>query len=144
MSKGETQSVFRLFVSFFEDVHQSIYQNLEIGSMSLLEMLFGKPIPEITPHELNEKLKDKRKFILVDVRQPEEFKNGHVPGAKLIPLGELSRRLDELPKDKEIACICASGSRSSSAARMLAKQGYNVVNVRGGMYLYSRTQFKGK
>lgn len=112
--------------------------------MSLIEMLFGKPIPEITPYELNEKLKDKRKFILIDVRQPEEFKNGHVPGAKLIPLGELSRRLDELPKDKEIACICASGSRSSSAARMLAKQGYNVFNVRGGMYLYSRTQFKGQ
>lgn len=112
--------------------------------MNLLEMLLGKPIPELTPHELNEKLKDKQKFILIDVRQPEEFKNGHVPGAKLIPLGELSRRLNELPKDKEIACICASGSRSSSAARMLAKQGYTVMNVRGGMYLWSRTQFKGK
>lgn len=112
--------------------------------MGLLEMLFGKPIPEITPHELNEKLKDKRKFILIDVRQPEEFKSGHVPGAKLIPLGELNRRLNELPIDKEIACICASGSRSISAARMLAKQGYNAINVRGGMYLWSRIQSKGK
>lgn len=112
--------------------------------MNLLEMLFGKPIPEIAPHELNEKLKDKRKFLLIDVRQPEEFKSGHVPGAKLIPLGELNRRINELPKDKEIACICATGSRSSSAARMLSKQGYNVINVRGGMYLWSRTQHKGR
>ena len=112
--------------------------------MNLLEMLFGKPIPEIAPHELSEKLKDKRKFLLIDVRQPEEFKSGHVPGAKLIPLGELNRRINELPKDKEIACICATGSRSSSAARMLSKQGYNVINVRGGMYLWSRTQHKGR
>jgi len=112
--------------------------------MNLLEMLFGKPIPEIAPHELNEKLKDKRKFLLIDVRQPEEFKSGHVPGAKLIPHGELNRRINELPKDKEIACICATGSRSSSAARMLSKQGYNVINVRGGMYLWSRTQHKGR
>jgi rhodanese-related sulfurtransferase len=112
--------------------------------MNLLEMLFGKPIPEIAPHELNEKLKDKRKFLLIDVRQPEEFKSGHVPGAKLIPLGELSRRINELPKDKEIACICATGNRSSSAVRMLSKQGYNVINVRGGMYLWSRTQHKGR
>lgn len=112
--------------------------------MNLFEMLFGKPIPEIAPHELNEKLKDKRKFLLIDVRQPEEFKSGHVPGAKLIPLGELNRRINELPKDKEIAFICATGSRSSSAARMLSKQGYNVINVRGGMYLWSRTQHKGR
>lgn len=112
--------------------------------MNLLEALFGKPIPEIAPHELNEKLKDKRKFLLVDVRQPEEFKSGHVPGATLIPLGELSRRINELPKDKEIACICATGSRSSSAAKMLSRQGYNVINVRGGMYLWSRTQHKGR
>ncbi|NWF65207.1 MAG: rhodanese-like domain-containing protein [Chloroflexi bacterium] len=112
--------------------------------MKLLEMLFGKPIPEIAPHELNEKLKDKKNFTLIDVRQPEEFKAGHIPGAKLIPLGELNRRLDEIPKNKEIAFICATGNRSSTAARMLARQGYTVFNVRGGMYLWSRALFKRK
>jgi rhodanese-related sulfurtransferase len=112
--------------------------------MNLLKLLFGKPIPEITAHELNEKLKNKTKVVLIDVRQPEEFKSGHVPGAKLIPLGELGQRAKELPKDKEILCICASGNRSSSAARMLASQGFNAINVRGGMFAWSRTQLKGK
>jgi len=112
--------------------------------MNLLEMLFGKPIPEIEPKELNERLKSNKNFILVDVRQPGEFKSGHVPGAKLIPLGELSQRTKELPKNKEIFCICASGNRSSSAVRMLTSQGFNAINVRGGMYAWPRTQFKGK
>lgn len=112
--------------------------------MNLLEMLFGKPIPEIDAQELNDKLKTNRNFMLIDVRQPGEFKSGHVPSAKSIPLGELSQRAKELPKNKEIFCICASGSRSSSAVRMLTSQGFNAVNVRGGMYAWSRTQLKRK
>lgn len=112
--------------------------------MKLLEMLFGKPIPEIDPKELNERLKGGKNFVLIDVRQPGEFKSGHVPGAKLIPLGELAERAKELPKNKEIFCICASGNRSSSAVRMLTSQGFTAINVRGGMYAWSRTQFKGK
>lgn len=75
---------------------------------------------------------DQRPFIL-DVRQPEEFTSGHINGAKLIPLDQLQGRLAELPKDRAILCVCRSGSRSGSAARLLANAGYQAINLRGGM-----------
>jgi rhodanese-related sulfurtransferase len=53
-------------------------------------------------------------------------------------LPQLSSRLGELPKDREIICVCASGSRSSSAARRLASEGYSVLNLNGGMSRWQR------
>lgn len=107
--------------------------------MSLLQSLFGAPMPSVNAAELNEKLKQAKRPLVLDVRQPEEFRTGHIIGAKLIPLGELGRRLNELPKDKEIVCVCASGSRSSSATKMLLGAGYNAVNMKGGMLTWSHT-----
>ena len=104
--------------------------------MNFLTQLFGPPIESITTYQVDEKLKGNKRPILVDVREPHEFKTGHVAGAKLIPLGELAKRMAELPKDKEIICICASGSRSSSATKMLVKAGFNAINTRGGMYAW--------
>jgi rhodanese-related sulfurtransferase len=101
--------------------------------MNLLEMIFGKQSAAISPTELNEKLKNGKKPFLLDVRQPHEYNQSHINGAKLIPLGELSSRLNELPKDKEIICVCASGNRSGSATKMLLNAGYNAVNMKGGM-----------
>ena len=106
--------------------------------MGLLQSLFGSSVPEIKPVDLNEKLKSAVKPYILDVRQPAEFQAGHISGAKLIPLGELKSRLAELPKQKEIICVCASGSRSSSASRILASGGYQVVNMHGGMNAWQR------
>lgn len=107
--------------------------------MNLLQSLFGPPMPSVSAAELNEKMKQPKRPLVLDVRQPEEFRTGHIIGAKLIPLGELGRRLGELPKDKEIVCVCASGSRSSSATKMLVRAGYNAVNMKGGMTSWSYT-----
>jgi rhodanese-related sulfurtransferase len=108
--------------------------------MSLLQSLFGSPMPSVSVAELNEKLKNGKRPLVVDVRQPEEFRTGHIIGAKLIPLGELGRRLNELPKDKEIVCVCASGSRSRSATKMLLGAGYNAINMNGGMLMWTRAK----
>jgi hydroxyacylglutathione hydrolase len=71
--------------------------------------------------------------VVVDVREPWEYHQGHVPGALLIPLGQLSSRLGELDPGKPVAVICASGSRSQSAAVLLGQKGFNIVyNVSGG------------
>ncbi len=75
---------------------------------------------------------------LLDVRTPAEFKRGHVNGAVLIPLDELPAKMGRLPKGREIICICASGNRSSAAARQLSAQGYQVSNMRGGMGHWQR------
>jgi rhodanese-related sulfurtransferase len=88
--------------------------------------------------KLSEKLKGAKRPLVIDVRKFEEYRTGHIPGSKLIPLGELAQHLKELPKDREIVCVCASGSRSSSATRLLLRQGYNAVNMNGGMSTWVR------
>lgn len=70
-------------------------------------------------------------FVL-DVRQPEEYAAGHVPGAVLIPLGEVLDRLSEIPRDEPIHVICRSGQRSATAARALGELGWRAFNVEGG------------
>ncbi len=77
---------------------------------------------------------------VVDVREPWEYQQGHIPGALLIPLGQLSTRLNELDPQKPVAVICASGNRSQSAAALLGQKGFKTVyNVSGGTgaWMYS-------
>jgi rhodanese-related sulfurtransferase len=70
---------------------------------------------------------------LIDVRESYEYAQGHVPGAKNIPLSEFSARLAEVP-DK-VVLICASGNRSSQAAHYLGEHGYSqVANLMGGTF----------
>jgi rhodanese-related sulfurtransferase len=78
------------------------------------------------------------------VRQPEEYRTGHIIGSKLIPLGELGQRLKELPKDKEIVCVCASGNRSRSATKLLIREGYNAFDMSGGMLTWARAKLTMK
>lgn len=108
--------------------------------MGFLSNLFGPSVPTITASELNEKLKFGKHPLVLDVRQPEEFRTGHISGAKLIPLNELQRRIKELPKGREIVCVCASGNRSTSAAKTLAKEGYTVLNLSGGMTAWRKAK----
>jgi rhodanese-related sulfurtransferase len=71
--------------------------------------------------------------ILLDVRQENEWDAGHAPMATLIPLAELPDHLDELPRDRLIICACRSGGRSLRAATFLQDQGFDAVNLTGGM-----------
>lgn len=77
--------------------------------------------------------------MLIDVRESSEYRNGHAPGAKLISLGSLESKFKEIPKDRDILVICQSGMRSSQAASILARAGYNVTNVSGGMSNWQRS-----
>jgi rhodanese-related sulfurtransferase len=81
---------------------------------------------------------------LLDVREPYEFKEGHIPGARLLPLGELESRLNELPVDREILVICRSGNRSGAATRQLIRAGYQAVNLNGGMIGWQRAGYPVK
>ena len=102
--------------------------------MDLLSQLFNGPaINQVEPTQVQELLAGSPRPFLLDVRTPEEYKQGHVSGAELIPLNELSAKHKRIPKDREVICICASGSRSSTATRQLSSLGYKVSNMRGGM-----------
>jgi rhodanese-related sulfurtransferase len=69
---------------------------------------------------------------VVDVRAPEEYAEGHVPGAALMPLMTVPARMGELPTEGPVYLVCAVGARSAQAAQFLAAQGLDAVNVDGG------------
>ena len=80
--------------------------------------------------------------LVIDVRQASEFEAGHVPGALAIGAGELPDRLDQLPRDRPIATICASGYRSSVAASLLRAAGFERVSwVTGGVPIWGARGF---
>jgi rhodanese-related sulfurtransferase len=70
--------------------------------------------------------------VVVDVREPDEYEQAHVPGARLVPLATVPERLDEFPTSGTVYLICASGGRSRRAAEFLRAQGVDAVNVAGG------------
>jgi thioredoxin 1 len=71
--------------------------------------------------------------VIVDVRTPEEFAAGSLPGARNIPLDELERRIGELDEACQILCLCRSGARSAAAHAVLAAAGFDAINLAGGM-----------
>lgn len=77
------------------------------------------------------------KIELIDVREPYEYRNGSLRTAKNIPMGDLLKKPEKyLIKDKTYYLMCQSGMRSGSAVRALAKQGFDVVNIAGGIGSY--------
>jgi rhodanese-related sulfurtransferase len=81
-------------------------------------------------------------YILLDVRQPEEYDEAHVANSVLIPLGELALRTSELAKDAPLYVICRSGNRSKQASDILVKAGFkDVRNVEGGILAWQAAGF---
>ncbi|MNW51616.1 rhodanese-like domain-containing protein [Paenibacillus timonensis] len=86
-----------------------------------------------TPNEVAERLNKGETLSLLDVREQDEWMEGHVAGAKHIPLGELDLRLNELDPNHEMIVICRSGNRSRMACEFLSERGFHVVNMTGGL-----------
>jgi rhodanese-related sulfurtransferase len=90
-------------------------------------------VRSITVHELRAALTDSADDLhLVDVREPEEYAGGHVPGAELVPLATVPVRVADFPTDRPVYLLCAVGGRSAQAAQFLAHRGIDAVNVDGG------------
>ncbi len=107
--------------------------------MDLFSQIFGQSSAHMLDAvQASARLEQTPRPFLLDVRQPEEYKQGHISGAELIPLGELGQKMRRIPKDREVICVCHSGNRSSVAARQLAAAGYKVSNLRGGMISWER------
>jgi rhodanese-related sulfurtransferase len=95
---------------------------------------------QISPLEVKEKREEGEPFILLDVRESWEYQAAHIADSVLIPLGQLSSRMNELDPDKEIITLCHHGIRSQTALALLMRAGFkNVKNLTGGIDAYSIT-----
>lgn len=75
--------------------------------------------------------------VIIDVRTPAEYRDGHIPGVANIPLDQLAGRAGEVPKDRKVLLICRSGSRSAQGAGILRAQGFaQVYSIDGGMNVW--------
>ncbi|MAS33727.1 MAG: sulfurtransferase [Anaerolineaceae bacterium] len=110
--------------------------------MNLLKKIFEGN--GLSAAEANTRMNSEQPLVILDVRQPNEYRAGHIKGAKLIPLDELGRRMTELPEDTEILCVCRSGSRSGAAVGQLNRAGFEAVNLRGGMIGWQRAGYPVK
>jgi len=102
----------------------------------------GEPMREISAAELHEARERDEPFLLLDVREPEEYERARIEGARLIPLGELEQRLDELAewRGRRVIVHCHHGGRSARACELLAARGFaDVHNLRGGIEAWSLT-----
>ena len=91
---------------------------------------------EITPAEFKNKfLSHPEKLELIDVREPSEFHEIRVKGSKLIPMGEIERRLGEIDWSKDVIFICRSGGRSGYVTDALRNAGYLGESLSGGVHM---------
>lgn len=88
----------------------------------------------LTPAQANELLQGKNPPQLIDVRNSDEFQSGHIPGAKLIPLPELEKRLGEIDQDRPVLLYCLGGVRSQKAMDLLTRRGFKKLShIEGGI-----------
>ena len=94
-------------------------------------------VPELTPRQLASRLEAHENLDLIDVREPHEWDIGRIPGARLIPLGDLSAAMSSLDNRREIVVYCRSGIRSADATRRLRAAGFQATNLAGGILRWS-------
>jgi rhodanese-related sulfurtransferase len=95
-------------------------------------------VPSVPVAELPVDFSTETNRILLDVREDDEWANGHVAGALHIPLGDVPARIDEIDLDAELFVICHSGGRSARVLGYLAQRGYEGVNVSGGVVAWAQ------
>jgi rhodanese-related sulfurtransferase len=97
---------------------------------------------DISSTEAKSLVERNRKMFILDVRTPEERRQGYIAGSVLIPLNEMERRVGEVPKNRPVLVYCAVGSRSRIVAQGLARMGYaEVYNMRDGIVGWYRSGY---
>jgi rhodanese-related sulfurtransferase len=104
--------------------------------MGLFGRLLGGGIASMSAREAREAVD--AGAAMVDVRSSREWNAGHAPFATHVPLDQLDRRMNRVPKSKQVVVVCRSGSRSRTACRQLSSAGYDVINLSGGLRAWDR------
>lgn len=111
-------------------------------TMATAMTAFGAGVRDMSSPDAKVYLEKNRKAFLLDVRTPEERRQGYIAGSVLIPIDRVGQRLSEIPRNRPIMVYCAVGSRSRVVAQALARQGYpDVINMRDGIAGWYRNGF---
>lgn len=94
-------------------------------------------VKELLPEQVQALIERGERMQIIDVREVHEWNEGHIAEAKLIPLGTLPDRLDELDKGTPIIMVCRSGARSWSATEFVQRFGFEAANMAGGMLAWT-------
>ena len=123
-----------------------------VGTILLLAILSGCVKPNNPPEDgkyTNVTVAEGKKMIngggiyILDVRTKEEYDAGHINGSVLIPLQEIGKRYNEIPRDKKILVYCRTGHRSAQASEMLVKNGFEqVYNMMGGITEWTKAGYE--
>jgi rhodanese-related sulfurtransferase len=99
-----------------------------------------KGLQTLTSEQFKERVNKKSGVILIDVREPHEYKTGHIPTAVNIPLSQLNSRIKEISSKNDVLLYCRSGMRSKQAAKILSKHGFaKMAHLRGGITAWNGT-----
>lgn len=123
-------------VSSLSAVGQAGVKGYLLGGMGAWDTS-GRPLEavrQLPVSELHKRIEaGSNPYTVLDVREPSEWREGHIEGAINIPFHQLASHLDSLPSNKPVATVCGSGNRSSIAASILKREGFEPANVAGGM-----------
>src|ERR1700761_2957281 len=121
--------------------HPTITKLIDYQEFCGIRPMASQPAPAegvIDVVEVKQKLDRGDDFVLIDVREPHEYQIARIPGARLIPLGELPKHLNELDPDADIVAHCKTGGRSQKAVDLLKQNGFrHVRNMTGGITAWS-------
>ncbi|MFL5732755.1 MAG: rhodanese-like domain-containing protein [Chloroflexia bacterium] len=144
-----------LVLESHEDLHSAVASLISTGQDLIVGHLLGgmrawdssgrplETVRQMPTSELHERLQaGDKSFIVLDVREESEWKEGHIPGVMHLPFHQLAKHLDDLPSNKPVATICGGGVRSSIAASILQSQGFEPVNVVGGMDVWKSAGYE--
>ncbi len=99
----------------------------------------SRPVTDIDPASAHGLIDDGA--FLLDVREDDEWNAGHAPQAVHVAMGSVADRIDEIPADRIVVCVCRVGGRSGAVANALAEAGYDVRNLDGGMLAWEAADF---
>jgi hydroxyacylglutathione hydrolase len=123
-------------VSSLSAVGQTGVEGYLLGGMEAWDTS-GRPleaIRQLPVSELHERIEaGSNPYTILDVREPSEWREGHIEGAINIPFHQLASHLDDVPSNKSVATVCGSGNRSSIATSILKREGFEPLNIAGGM-----------
>ena len=101
----------------------------------------GLPSVRVADVPVDRLFNERDQFVVMDVREPYEWRSGIIPGAVTVPMGTVPDHLGKLSRDRHYAVVCAHGNRSQAVASFLAEQGYDAVNVAGGMMAWHQAGY---